>query len=688
MRQLDIITTKEKVKDQIHKKLPSKWIYLGVFIVGAVLLLAILGFLGILYAQHYEIDKSKLIMDSASTMYDREGQVVTKLYLQNREYVPLDEIPPMIRKSFMAIEDRRFYEHQGIDLRAIARALYRDILAQSKVEGGSTITQQLAKNVFLSHEKSWLRKTEEVLIALRLEKMYSKDDILEMYLNYIYFGHGAYGIEAASKAYFNKSLIELEIGEVALLAGLPKAPNHYSPIKERNKQRSEERRRAVLAVMEEQNIISTEEREAAEKVPLRLYPKDVTEEPFLRTYMDMVLQEAEDKYGLTSDELLTGGYQVYTALDSRAQVAMFEAFDMNSAASQHLFPPSGPERMVQGSMAIIDHRSGGIVAVMGGRDYVRKGLNRAVLEERQPGSVFKPIAVYAPALGVGWSPLDLVKDEPRSYGDYKPKNYDALYRGEVPMAEAVKWSYNAPAVWLLNEIGIEKGMHSAREFGFSHVERKLGIALGDVGASPLQMASAYGAFANNGEMMGSYLIEKILDRKGDTIVQAKQKGKKVVSSQVAWDLTKMLLEVVEKGTGKRARMIHPVAGKTGTTQSPKGQNGVRDAWFVGYTPTYSAAVWIGFDKVDSSHVMETSGGNHPARIFKYVMEKALGDKPIVSFLAPKGVKEWTAPQPPRKAKEYSKQEGNRASSRGLKDWLKNKKENKGKKGKKNNGKGR
>lgn len=616
--------------------------FLVAFVLSSFLLA---GFMVLILVQNYEIDESKLAMREATVIYDRHGNEISKLYIENRRYIPIDELPQQVVDAFVAIEDQRFFEHQGIDFRAIARALYRDILARSMVEGGSTITQQLAKNVFLTHEKKLMRKTEEALIALKLEQRYTKQQILEMYLNYIYFGHGAYGIQAAAQVYFGKDAEDLELAEIALLAALPKAPSHYSPLIEGNEERSENRRKLVLRVMAEQGKITEEERRQAEETVLQFSQRGVTDNPALYTYIDMVLDEAEKKYNISHDELHTGGFKIYTALDVKAQEAMYEAFNKDSPVSQELFPEPGPEQIVQGSMVIIDHRTGGVVAAIGGRDYVRKGLNRAVSDARQPGSTFKPISVYAPALEAGWEPYDLLRDELIDYGGYQPRNYDGKYRGKVTMLEAVKYSYNAPAVWLLNEIGVGTGVSYAQAFGFDKVERKLGIALGDVGASPLQMASAFGTFANHGLRMEPYLIERIVDRHDQLLIEHQPKSIQVVTEQTAWYMTKMLEQVVREGTGTRARMKHPVAGKTGTTQSPSGYKGIRDAWFVGYTPQYAAAVWIGFDQLDKQHVLNSSGGNHPAKLFKYVMEKALEDVPVEAFKKPSGVKDLEKPIP-------------------------------------------
>lgn len=632
-------------KSSRKKKVNIKLVALS--IVGLILLFSVLlvGFMGVVLAKNYEIDESKLEMREATIIYDKDGQEVEKLFLENRNYLSIKEIPEQLMEAFIAVEDQRFYEHQGIDPRSVARALYRDIIARSMVEGGSTITQQLAKNVFLTNEKKWLRKTEEVLIAVNLERQYSKNEILEMYLNYINFGNRAYGIAAASQAYFAKDVNDLELGEIAMLAALPKAPSHYNPLKEKNQERSEQRRLLVLRLMADQGRISEEEREKAANTPLVLNQKGVTNDPALFTYVDMILEEAEEKYGLSSDDILTGGYQIYTALDLKAQHAMYEALWKDSNLAEELFPAPGPDQIVQGSMVIMDHHAGSIVAAMGGRDYVRRGTNRATAEARQPGSAFKPISVFSPALELGWHPYDILKDEPMTFGgNYTPRNYDREFRGEVTMLEALRQSYNVPAVWLLNEIGISKGIDSVTSFGFNGASRELGIALGgSVEVSPKGMAQAFGTFANQGLMMESYLIEKIIDKNGIPISRKQLKHEQIVTAQTSWYMTKMLESVVKDGTGKRAKLSHPVAGKTGTTQAASGQSGVRDAWFVGYTPYYTAAVWMGFDQANESHVMNTTGGNHPAKVFSYVMEKALAGKPVIAFEKPTGVKDLEPP---------------------------------------------
>lgn len=601
------------------------------------------GFLGYIFFQTYTVDETKLQMKVASTLYDRHGQEVTKLFRENREYIYIEDIPKELQEAFIAVEDQRFYDHRGVDLRAIARALYRDILARSKVEGGSTITQQLVKNVFLSHEKKWLRKTEEAVIAIKLEQSYSKDQILEMYLNYIYLGHGTYGIAAAADLYFDKEVPELNLAEMAMLAALPKAPYHYSPKVEGNDERSENRRKLILRLMEEQGRITPEQRQLAAEQTLVISNKGDTQQPELYTFLDMVAQEAETKYGITYEELITGGYNIYTTLDLKAQRAMYEALHKDSALAAELFPAQAGEHMIQGSMVVMDHRTGGIVAVMGGRDYVQRGLNRAVIPARQPGSTFKPIAAYAAALELGWHPYDMVRDEQQNFNGYQPRNYNNQYLGNVPMIDAIKHSYNVPAVWTLNEIGIDRGVSIVERFGFNKPKRQLGIALGgDVEVSPLQMARAYGAFASEGVMMQPYLIEVIQDGKGNVVAKNELKFEQAVSAQTAWYMTRMLQSVVKEGTARHhIRLSHEVAAKTGTVQANNNQSGAKDAWIVGYTPQYVGAVWMGYEQGSAS--MSTSGGNHPARIFQHVMSKLLEGEAARSFQRPEGVKELEPP---------------------------------------------
>lgn len=640
-------------KPKRKRKLNYRSILLALMAICLLLVVSLMAFIGVTLAQNYDIDESKLAqMQQTSKIYDRDGNQVDQLFFENREYVPLEEIPDLIVSTFIAVEDQRFYNHFGVDLRGIARAAVRNLMSEGTVEGASTITQQLARNVFLSHERTYTRKIKEAIIALKLESRYEKDDILEMYLNYIYFGAGAYGIKAAAKTYFGTDdLYELSIAEVAMLAALPKGPNLYNPLEEENRERAEERRKVVLGVMAQHGIITEEERQEAAETELQFNTNRPTENPALDTYIDMVLEEAKERYGLTVDDIYTGGYDIHTNLDVRAQEIVYETFRQDSPVASELFPPDGPEQIVQGSMVIIDHSNGEVIAAIGGRDYQPRGLNRANRDARSPGSAIKPITVYAPALEEGWHPYDTVRDEKRDYNGYTPRNYSRRYYGSVSMMYAVQNSLNASAVWLLNEIGLEKGLQSAEAFGIK-TDPDVGLAValgGGVQTSPFSMARAYSAFANNGVIMEPYLIREIVDFQGDKVAVHQPEAKKVVSEQTAWYMTEMLLNVVNNGTGTNARFKHPVAGKTGTHEYSGGE-GNQDAWFVGYTPYLTAAVWIGFDKTDAQHNINTTGGGFPARVFRHVMSQVMEDYPVKQFERPSGVEKL---QPPVRLQQIS-----------------------------------
>ncbi len=612
-----------------------KWfVGLGIFF----FILSMIAYWGIVIAGERLVDENRLKMVESSNIYDRNGQEVGKLFIENREYVTFDQIPEKLSKAFVAVEDERFYEHAGIDFIAIARALYTDIMEGGAVQGGSTITQQLAKNAFLSHEKTLLRKTKEVLIAINLERKYSKDQILELYLNQIYFGHGAHGVQAASQLYFGKHVKDLAIDQMAMLAALPKAPNTYSPLN--NPEKALERRNLVLQLMERNGVITSEERAQAEQQELNVQSHLTGSKEYLGTYVDFVIEEAREKYGISEDDIYRGGYNIYTNLDVNAQQKMYEVYQNDG-----LFPSSEKDRNAESGMVIIDPDNGGVVAMIGGRDYTRKGYNWAVTPH-QPGSTFKPLAVYAPALEKGWHPYDLLKDEKMSFGDYKPRNYDGKYRGQVTMMEAIQQSYNVPAVWLLNELGIDTGMESAQKFGIPlhEQDRNLSIALGGLteGASPLQMAQAYSAFLNEGVMMGTHAIVKIESGDGVVIAQAEPLAHEVVSKQTAYYMTRMLERVVQEGTGTNARMQWPVAGKTGTTQFDKVPGTNKDAWFVGYTPYYVGAVWLGFDTPDENNYL-IGGSGYAAGIFREVMKGIHQGLAVKQFEKPDGVEELQPP---------------------------------------------
>jgi len=651
----------EAKKKKVRKK--SKWLMfiISLFIFSFLSMFG--GYFALLYAGEQMIDMQKLeaIKLEPSVLIDKRGNEIGKLDAsKNRDYVSINEIPKHVIDAFIAVEDKRFFEHKGIDFVRLAGALWKDIRTGSAAEGGSTITQQLARNVFLSNKKTFWRKTQEASIAISLERKFTKEQIMEMYLNNVYLGHGLFGIQAASQHFFDKEVKELTIEQAATLAAIPKAPTYYSPFNDPVK--SKERRDTILRLMAEQGFITTAQKEAAQKVPLPEKKERVQSgyDKGYQAYIDYLVDEAETKYGISEELLYRGGWKVYTALDRKMQDAMIEAFK-----KPRNFPEDGASRQVEAGMVVIDPKNGGIAAMMGGRNYQAKGFNHAAGPQmrRQPGSSFKPLAVYAPALDSGnWNPYSALSNERQSFNGYEPRNYNNRYSESVTMYEAVVRSLNVPAVWLLDQIGVETGMEYVKKFGIDldSQDRNLAIALGGLssGTSPLKMAQAYTVFVNGGNMAHAHAIEKMEDiRSGESIV-VEPKFTPVVSANAAWQTHKMLEGVVrdKAGTGRSAwfSSSHPVAGKTGTTQSLVGDSSAnRDTWFVGYTPEYVGAVWMGFDNEDKQHLMR-SVSSTPAKLFREVFKAGLAGTKASRFQRPDGVEE-VKPQVEVKAPSLSAQ---------------------------------
>jgi penicillin-binding protein 2A len=607
---------------------------IGAIAIVSTIIIGITGYIFILLAGNKVIDEQKLVMDSTTTLVDQHGSIISKLYIEDRDLVTIDQIPSHVQEAFISIEDARFYDHHGIDIKAILRALYKDLIAGSKVEGGSTITQQLAKNVFLSNEKTWLRKTKEAVISINLERKYSKKKLLEMYLNQIYFGHGAYGIETAAQLYFGKSVSELTLEEGALLAGIPKSPTNYSPIN--NIDNSTKRRNLVIDMMDNKKFISSEEAVRAKGKVVSLKANEFAKNPAFSTYVDMVMEEARQRFNLSNEELMTGGYTITIPINQHIQQIAYELFK-----KEEYFP--GTDNTVEGSFVLMNANDGGVLAVVGGRNYVHKGTNRAVVK-RQPGSTLKPLAVYGPALEEEeYHPYSLLVDQKLSYGDYSPKNYNGIYKGKISMYDAITSSANAPAVWLLNKIGIEAGKKYINKAGISIPDNGLAIALGGLeeGISPLEMTKAYRAFAKEGKIVEPYFIKKMTNQEGEIIASTEVVEKEVFSSQTAWYVTRMLEAVVEEGTAMAGEFEGSLAGKTGTTSYTNVPGASRDAWFVGYTPDVVGALWMGYDTTDDKHYL-TKGSSYPTRLFKKILSSSQLDE-TVSFMAPSGVSELEKP---------------------------------------------
>lgn len=601
-----------------------------------------------IYVSTLNVSKLQSPLAQPSYIYDRYANKVSQLSSSKIEPVPINKIPKMMQQAIVATEDQRFYEHIGVDVWAILRALVNDLRTKNFSQGGSTITQQLAKNIFLPSDKTLSRKFMEAAYAFKIELTLSKDQILEEYLNQIYFGEGNWGIENVSKYYFGKDVQDLNLVECAMLAGLPQAPSLYNPVKD--KEKALDRRNVVLSLMKEQGYISETdyERACSSPITLRTGALDTLAGKF-QPYVNYVIEEAISRYGLTEDQLMTGGFQIYTEMDPKVQQASEDVYN-----NDKYFPQGKSDQIVQSGIAIIDQHNGGIRGLVGNREQtVFRFFDHASQLKRQPGSSIKPIAVYGPALEKGYTPNSLLYDGPLNINGYSPKDEDSQYRGQVTMEKAIQNSFNIPAVWLLNQIGLETGMSFAKRAGLPLTEEDctLSFALGGLsnGVSPLQMAQAYGAFANLGTMNKVFAIDKITSTSGYVFAEVKPESVQVTDPQDAYTMTRLLENVVNNGTGKNAFLGRPTAGKTGSVELPHTKEfsgiskGVKDVWFVGYTPELTAAVWMGYDNTDRNHYLTISGGSGPAVVFREVLARALVDAPVRDFRIPDGYKDpWNS----------------------------------------------
>lgn len=627
-----------RIRSSAFWKKPKFWKGLSLSIL--LLFLLSMGFFAF-WVMSLDVSKLQSPLAQPTTIYDRNGNKVSELSSSKITPVPISKIPQKMREAIIDTEDRRFYEHKGVDVWSIFRALIHDLRSGGFSEGGSTITQQLAKNLFLPSDKTLDRKFKEAAYAFKIELNLSKDQILEEYLNQIYFGEGQWGIQNAARFYFGKNAEDLNLEESAMLAGLPKAPSLYSPLK--NKDKALERRNQVLSLMKEQNDITAADFQRTLSAPITLRKgelKDLSGK--FAPYVDYVIEEAISRYGFTEDQLLTGGLQIYTEMDSKVQQAAETVYEDNQ-----YFPEGRPDQMIQSGMAILDQHTGGIRGLVGYRgESPFRSFNHASQLKRQPGSSIKPLTVYGPALEKEYTPSSLLYDGPLNLNGYSPQDYDYQTRGQVTMEEALRNSWNIPAVWLLNEIGLDTGLSFAQKAGLplTQADRTLSLALGGIssGVSPLQMAQAYSTFANLGTMNKAYAITKITSANGYVFVQAKPETVQVTSPQNAYTMTRLLENVVDNGTGKNAFFGRPAAGKTGSVELPHTQEfsgiskGSKDVWFVGYTPELTAAVWMGYDKTDRNHYLTISGGSGPAVIFREVLSRALKNNPIENFEMPQG----------------------------------------------------
>lgn len=500
-----------------------KW---PLLIVAVTFFLGLLGYLIILFGGKFVVDEKDLILNATTTIVTEDGEILEKVYEENRSLVTIEQIPDHVENAFIAIEDNRFYEHAGVDFKSVMRAVYRDIIAGAKVEGGSTITQQLAKNLFLKNDKTWMRKTKEVMAAIHLERNYSKKKILEFYLNEIYFAHGIYGIGNAAQFFFSKPVEELTISEGAMLAAMAKAPNTYSPLI--NPEKSKQRRNLVLAQMNELDLLKTEKMVKMQGNTLGIeQQEEPSKKPWMDSYINLVIKEAAEKYQISAAELRRGGYKIVVAVDKQAQRIAYEKFQNDEYFH-------GSTDGVEGTFVLMEQKTGKLVAAIGGRQYEAGDLNRVTVA-RQPGSTMKPIAVYGPALMQDdYYPYSVIPDKKQSYGDYTVTNISGNYSGSVTIFEALEDSKNAPAVWLLDQIEISYSKDYLKKMDINIDDKGLSIALGGLkkGLTPIELVESYRTFIHEGKKIDSYTIARIYDRKGEMIHQAdpetKERWKSVV----------------------------------------------------------------------------------------------------------------------------------------------------------------
>lgn len=679
-------------------------------------------------------DFDKVKMPQGTKVYAEDGTLIGEFKIQKGIYVPLRHIPKHLIDAVVAIEDSRFWKHKGIDYIGIGRALITDILHMSIKEGGSTITQQLAKIMFLTPERTLSRKIKEAYLAMKIEKELSKEKILELYLNNVYFGHGAYGVEMASRVYFGKSVSQITLPEAALLAGLIRAPNIYSPYNDLVK--AKQRQETVLERMEKEEFITPQERKRASAQPIHLSSLRISTENY-NYFLEYVRKQLEENFDV--EKIYKGNLKVYTTLDPRAQIAAQRALQeglrnvdkrigwrgpigkvsikteetretvaftptvgdiakgvvISVSANQAIVKARGlsgklhlqdalwasrvidssgkvkvlknfkltdilhpgdvimvkfksigreilfsleQEPEIEGALVAIEPQTGYIRAMVGGYSFQRGEFNRAVYARRQPGSAFKPF-VYAVAIEKGFTPESTILDEPISYitglKEWSPSNYDGEFWGEITLRTALAYSRNVPTVRLAEMLGVDSIINLARRAGIkSEMPADLTLALGSLSVSPLELTSAFAVFANGGKRIKPIAIKYVTDASGKVLLQNEPQIEDAINPEVSYTITSMLKDVVIYGTGTRANIGRPVAGKTGTS------NDFKDAWFIGYTPQLVAGVWVGYDDMRKSLGQGEAGGRVSAPIWAQFMKEALAGKEIQDFVLP-GKKEQT-----------------------------------------------
>ncbi|MBW2739525.1 MAG: PBP1A family penicillin-binding protein [Deltaproteobacteria bacterium] len=615
------------IKNFINKK----YIFILLIAIAGIICGILTGFFLALTHDLPQISSLENFRPSAVTrIYSSDKVLIAELFAEKRDPVPLKAIPEYLKKAIVATEDRNFYDHSGVDLKGIARAIIKDIWAGKFVEGASTITQQLAKTLFLNPKKNLVRKLKEAFLAFHLERRYTKDEILELYLNQVYFGSGAYGVESAARIFFNKSVKNLTLAECSLVSAMPKAPSRYSPLV--NKNLAIKRRNIVLKQMLQTGIINETEYNNALNETLNLSKKNKNslKAPYFVEYIKNFLENI-----IGSSRLYKEGLTIYTTLSYELQKTAEDAIakglsDLESRMKQQGIINPDP----QSAFVCLDIQSGGILAMIGGKDFYKSPYNRATVARRQPGSAFKPI-VYAHAIEKGFTQNMMILDAPvafkgRKKGEtWKPENFSKNYQGEITLRKALALSKNIPAVRLIEMLGPSSVVQFAYKLGIESIlSPNLSLALGTSEVTLLELTSAYTVFPNRGKSIKPYGVMEVVDHNGRIVWRAKPKKRLVMSRTGAAIMTDMLMAVIKEGTGKKANIIkRSVAGKTGTTDKCK------DALFIGFSPSIATGVWVGRDKFVTLGKRET-GARAALPIWMEFMEKALSDKPFQYFDIP------------------------------------------------------
>ena len=579
-----------------------------------------------------------------TVIYDIKNRPVKAFYEEDRAVVSLDEMPQDLLDAFIAVEDRQFYRHWGLNFFSIGRALVEDIIARRVVRGASTITQQLARNLFLTLDQTMSRKIKEAILAVRIERHYTKREILSMYLNQIYFGDGAYGVEAAARRFFGKSVADLSLAECAMLAGLPRNPTAYSP--RRHPERARARQTIVLKAMRETGAITRLEEEEASREELSVMMTDAAETGAYFT--EYVRQVLEDKYGAAA--LYREGLKVYTTLDLEMQRAAETAVESNLQRMEKELRYRSRRRdvgqeqaaattdYIQGALLALDPNTGHIKAMVGGRSFAESNWNRATQAKRQPGSAFK-VFVYTAAVDNGLTPADILIDDPLVVRlpdgtHWRPNNYDAEFAGPLPARKALARSINIPAIKVADQVGLQTVIDYAHRMGVrSQMKPYMSLALGTMEVDLLEMVSAFGVLAAGGIKAEPVAILRIESRDGRVLERYQSRKSEVLSPQTAYVMNSMLESVVNEGTAGSVRskgITRPLAGKTGTTDD------YSDAWFVGYSPDLCAGTWVGFD--ERRRLGErVSGARAALPVWIDFMQAALRGKPERPFPEPDGI---------------------------------------------------